>query len=139
MYKRKILVSSVHLRTLAAGLVFVFIISACGPSDADFTEFSKYSSPDGKQYVVIDSAHSVLAFGPETLRIYVSEGDNSSPTLVVTTKIANDGTGISEKNITADWISRDILSLCLRGVEQEDHILEINIREVSYVEKSQNC
>lgn len=133
------LAPSVYIHNLTVGFGLMLCASACGPSDSDFTEFSKFISPDGKQYVVIDSAHSVLAYGPETLRIYVSVEGSSTVTHVVTTKIANDGAGISDKNVRAEWVNHDILRLCLTGVEQEDYVLEVDIRKVSYIEKTQNC
>ena len=61
-------------------LVFIIgitlVSSACGPSASDFTEFSTYKSPDGKYFVIVDSAHSALAYGPETVRVYVVEKKN---------------------------------------------------------------
>lgn len=82
-------------------VAFVVFTTACGPSDSDFSEFSTYRSPDGSYYVIIDSAHSKLAFGPETIRVYVVEKDKRVRNYIVTTKIANDGGGISETNVKA--------------------------------------
>ena len=113
--------------------------TACGPSDSDFTEFSTYKSPDGGYFVIIDSAHSKLAFGPETIKVHVVEKDRRVRNHVVTAKIANDGGGISDSNVKAKWIKADVIQLCLSGVEQEDNILEINVRKLSYTEVKNNC
>ena len=115
------------------------LLSACGPSDSDFSEFSTSESPDGKFYVIIDSAHSTLAFGPETIRVYVIAKDKRVRNHVVTTKIANDGGGISNSNVKVKWVQVDVIQFCLSGVEQEDNVLEINVRKLSYTEANKNC
>lgn len=113
--------------------------TACGPSDSDFTEFSTYKSPDGSYFVIIDSAHSKLAFGPKTIKVYVVEKDKRVRNHVVTTKIANDGGSISDSNVKAKWIQADVIQFCLSGVEQEDNILEINVRKLLHTEENINC
>jgi len=109
------------------------------PSDSDFSEFSAYEAPNGERTVVVDSAHSVLAYGAETIRVYVSGTDTGARTHVVTTKIANDGSDITSENVRAEWIHTDVLSLCLTGMEQDDRILEIDVRMLSYAERTQKC
>lgn len=118
--------------------IFTCIV-ACGPSDADFTAFSSYRAPDGTQTVVADSAHSVLAYGPETVRFFVVGENSQERKHVLTTKISNDGTGITADNIRAEWVQPDVLRLCLTGVEQEGRVLEIDVQALSYVEEEQEC
>ena len=126
-----------RLITCVTGIAL--LSSACGPSDSDFSEFSTYKSPDSQYSVIIDSAHSRLAFGPETIRVYVGTKDKPERKHVITTKIANDGGGISNSNIKANWIHPDVIQLCLSGVEQEDRILEINLRNLSHTQVSKKC
>ena len=115
------------------------IAISCGPSDADFSEFANYVSPDEKHTVIVDSAHSILSYGPETIRIYVAEGSSQERRHVVTTKIANDGTGISPKNLEVMWIQVHIVRFCLSGVEQKDSVLEVNTRTFTFSERSERC
>ena len=126
-------------RLIAVVLGLVLSTSACGPSTSDFSEYSTFESPDGKHTVVIDSAHSRLAFGPETIRVYVVAKDTGERNHIVTTTISNDGAGISDANVKATWIQTDVIQFCLSGVEQEDAILEIDIRKLSHTEASKNC
>jgi hypothetical protein len=123
--------------------VSVFAIAifatACGPADSDFNEFSTYKSPDGQYFVIVDSARSALAFGPETIRVYVVEKEKRVRNHIVTTKIANDGGGISNANVKVTWIQSDTIKFCLTGVEQEDSVLEINLRTFSHTETKKNC
>lgn len=114
-------------------------IESCGATDADFVEFSRYESPDKTWTVEIDSAHSVLAYGPETIRVFVSDGRNRTRVHVVTTKIANDGTGISDENIRAEWVDRENTRFCLTGVEQRDRVLKINTRTRVHIEQDEKC
>ena len=127
----------VHLITSL--VVITLFLTACGPSDSDFTEFSTYKSPDGSYFVIIDSAHSKLAFGPETIRVHVVEKDKRVRNHVLTTKIANDGGGISNSNVKAKWVHTKVIQFCLSGVEQEDNILEINVQKLSHTEVYKNC
>lgn len=127
-------------RSMVYLLGIVCCISACGPSNSDFTEFSTYKSPGGNHFVIVDSAHSKTAFGPETIRVYVVEKDSRARNHVVTTKIANDGGGISNENIKAEWINSDIIKFCLSGAEQEDSVLKINVRTFLHSEEGkQKC
>lgn len=113
--------------------------SACGPSDSDFSDYSTFVSPDDKYNVIIDSAHSKLAFGPETIRVFVVGKDKGVRSHIVTMKIANDGGGISEENVKAIWIQPEILQLCLSGAEQDDSALEINVRSLSHTKENIKC
>jgi len=113
-------------------------VTACGPSESDFKEFSTYESPDGGNTIIIDYAHSMFAFGPETIRVFVVRKGDQARSHVVTTKISNDG-GITDKNIKAEWKQESVVEFCLTGVEQEDSVLIINLRDLSYTENEEKC
>lgn len=115
------------------------LLTACGPSESDFTAFSSYASPDGRYAVIIDSAHSRLAFGPETIRVYVVEKETRVRNHIVTMKIANDGGGIGDANVKANWIRSDLIQFCLSGVEQRDSILEIDVRQRVHRKFEKRC
>jgi len=113
-------------------------VTACGPSESDFKEFSTYKSPGGGNTIIIDYAHSMFAFGPETIRVFVVRKGGQTRSHVVTTKISNDG-GITDKNIKAEWKQENVVEFCLSGVEQKDSILIINLRDLSYTENEEKC
>jgi hypothetical protein len=113
-------------------------IAACGPSDSDFKEFSTYESPDGSNTIVVDYAHSIFAFGPETIRVFVIRKGGQDRNHIVTTKVSNDG-GITAKNIKAEWAQENQIKFCLSGVEQEDSVLVIDLRDLSYSEIEEKC
>ena len=136
MHDRELTLSARLITSLVAITLFS---TACGPSDSDFTEFSTYKSPDGSYFVINDSAHSKLAFGPETIRVYVVEKDKRLRNHIVTTKIANDGGGIRNSNVKAKWIQSEVIQFCFSGVEQKDNILEINVRTFSHTEFHETC
>lgn len=112
--------------------------AACRPSDSDFSEFSTHASPDGEATVVVDTAHSKLAYGPETVRIFIVPRGSRARNHVLTTKIANDG-GITAANITAEWLQPDVIQFCLSGVEQQDKVLKINITTYEYTDETEKC
>ena len=113
-------------------------IAACGPSDSDFKVFSTYESPDGSNTIVVDYAHSIFAFGPETIRVFVIRKGGQDRNHIVTTKVSNDG-GITAKNIKAEWAQENVIKFCLSGVEQEDSVLVIDLRDLSYSEIEEKC
>ena len=114
------------------------VIAACGPSDSDFKEFSTYESPDGSNTIVVDYAHSIFAFGPETIRVFVIRKGGQDRNHIVTTKVSNDG-GITAKNIKVEWAQENVIKFCLSGVEQEDSVLVIDLRDLSYSEIEEKC
>jgi hypothetical protein len=71
--------------------------------------------------------------------VYVVEKDNRVRNHVVTTKISNDGGGVSRSNLEVEWVRSDIIKFCLTGAEQEDSILEINVQTLAYSERKKNC
>lgn len=58
---------------------------------------------------------------------------------VVSTKVANDGTGISPANVRAEWRTADSLRFCLAGVEQNDRVLDIDVQTLAYAERVEQC
>ena len=120
-------------------LGYITCLIGCDLSNADFSVFSTIQDQSGQDKVIIESAHSVLAYGPETIRVYVRNPNTGTRELVVTTKIANDGAGISTENIRSEWKNSRILSFCLSGVEQEDRILGINVETLFYSETIERC
>ena len=121
---------------MALGIAVV--TAGCGPSDSEFIEFSTYESPDGDYTVVVDYAHSMFAFGPETVRVFVTPRGSRARNHIVTTKISNDG-GITADNIRAEWKDKNTIEFCMSGVEQEDSVLTINLPEHRYSEVEKKC
>lgn len=113
-------------------------VTACGPSESDFKAFSTYDSPGGSHTIVIDYAHSLFAFGPETIRVFAVRKGSQDRSHVVTTRISNDG-GITDRNIRAEWKHENLVEFCLSGVEQVDRVLIINLRDLSYTENEETC
>ncbi len=120
-------------------LAIIFGMAACAPADKDFTEFASYPSPRGSQTVIVDTARNRLPFGPEIIRIYVNPSGSQAKNHVLTTKVANDGGGISDDNIQIEWLGEDRIQLCLSGDEQQDTLIEINLLNLQFSEMLQPC
>ena len=127
------------MKRLSCVLVTILGIAACGPSDKDFTEFASYPSPRGSLTVIVDSAHSPLPFGPETIRIYLNPAGSQARNHVLTTKVANDGGGITDDNVQIKWLGEDRIQFCLSGDEQQDTLIEINLLNLQFSEKLLPC
>ena len=89
--------------------------------------------------MIVESAHSRFAFGPETIKVYAVEKEKRTRKHIVTTRISNDGGGIRDANIRTQWLQPHIIRFCLSGVEQNDIILEINLRTNSHNEVEKPC
>lgn len=127
------------MNRLSCVLVTIIGIAACGPSDKDFSEFASYPSPRGSLTVIVAAAHSRLSFGSETIRIYVNPAGGRAKNHVLTTKISNDGGGITNDNIQIEWLGEDRIQFCLSGDEQQDTLIEINLLNLQFSEKLQPC
>ena len=122
---------------MASGLLSA---AACGPSDSDFVEFDTFHSPDDKHHVVVEMApKNNLAFSPEAVRIYSSEGDTSERHLLATTSLANDGSRITGDNIRAEWIDSETVRLCFSGSEQDDEAIVMDLAAATFSVESAEC
>ena len=113
----------------------------CGPSDAEFSIYETYHSPEGSISIIIKTAPShKFAYAPEILQFYLEDKTKKNSTLLLfKTKIANDGGRLGPSNIQASWIDQNKLRLCLSGVEQNDIVVEINAEDLSYSERTGKC
>jgi len=129
-------------RSIANGVLFgVFLsVTACGPSDSDFTEFDTFYSPDEKHRVVVEMApKNSFAFSPETIRFQLAEQGTSERYLLGTTSLANDGSRIMAENIRATWIDSKTVRICLSGAEQDDEAIVIDVLTASFSVESAKC
>ena len=111
----------------------------CSPSDENYRVYATLPNPVNNRLVTIEKAQSVLAYGPETIRVYVKQLNASERVHRVTTKISNDGGEVSDENIQLTWKGEYRLSLCLSGDEQDDKLLEIDVEEKSFTETTMKC
>ena len=120
-------------------IFYILIFSGCGPSESDFKEYSRYLSPDNSSVVAVSLAPAKLAYGPTSVRIKLIEEKSGNLHHIVSTKVANDGVPLSDKNISATWIDVDTLNLCLSGDEQQDEKIEIKLSTASYSSSIEEC
>ena len=114
--------------------------AGCGPSDADFSEFASFNSPDMKYRVTVETApKNGFAYSPEAVRVYLGERGVSDRKLVATASLANDGGAITDENIQTKWLDSQTVRLCLSGAEQDDEVLVINVRTASFTAESTEC
>ena len=118
---------------------FSLLIGGCGPSESEFKEYASYLSPDNTSIVAISIAPAKLAYGPTSVRIALIDGKSGNSNHIVSTKIANDGVPLSDKNVIASWIDADTLQLCLSGDEQQDEQIEIKLSQASYLSSNVEC
>lgn len=127
------------VRTGALGSVLLSV-AACGPSDSDFAEFDTFRSPDQKHRVVVETApKNSMAFASEVIRLYLVGQDTNERYLLTTTTLANDGSGLIDENIQAEWVDSRTVRLCLSGAEQEDEAIVIDVETRLFSVESATC
>lgn len=115
-------------------------LAACGPSDADFVEFDTFTSPDNTYRVTIESAPArSLSFSPEDVRFYAVGPGNDERVLIGTTRLSNDGSRLTDRNIRAEWVGAGALEACLAGSEQDDEIVIVDLVAMSFSTESAAC
>lgn len=115
-------------------------VAACGPSDSDFVEFGSFHSPDDKHRVVVEMApKNKFAFSPEAVRLYLAREDTSERYLLTTVSLSNDGSRITDENISARWIDSGTVRICLSGAEQDDEAIVIDVVTGSFFVELVNC
>jgi len=125
--------------TSTGALLGLIVFAGCGPSAADFELYDTFRSPQNSREVVVQIAYSKLAFGPTTVRFSARDVDSAELVEIVTTRISNDGSNITDENLGAEWVNERTLRLCLRGVEQADSVLEIDVVSGTHSETESPC
>ena len=124
--------------TSLAGMAAAIVLAGCGPSEADFVPYKTYSSPDGTIKLDIDAAPPKLAFGPETVRLFVTR-PGTSREHVATRKLANDGGGVHDDNVYVTWSGSQAVTVCLSGDEMKDLQILINLETPAIRERERDC
>jgi hypothetical protein len=79
-------------------------------------------------------------YGRQPIEIYVSELNNAEPQLIVATRVAHDGVGLTPSNLSAQWLKTNVIEFWLSGLqEQEETVLIVDIDQSSYIERAEAC
>ena len=128
------------MHTISRYLVcYILFLTGCSPSDSDFNEFARYSSPENTFAISVLTAQAKLPYGPTSVKINLIERNKDKTNQLIATKIANDGVPLSNRNIKANWINKDTLLICLSGDEQQDEAIKITISTASYTSSTIDC
>ncbi len=126
---------------IAAGF-FAVTLSACDLFESERSVFASYRAPQGESEVVVEVEEPGAAFAPHTIYVSLSrkgDAESSVPVSVLETQLANDGASLNPSNIRARWETPQRLWLCLRGEEQADQLLSIDISAVRAVVQTREC
>ena len=119
------------------------LLASCGPGMEEI--FSSTVSPDDSKSLRITVSEPKKLLGCEFCRrpFYVSiyllnlnSGDNS---LILETRLENDGVAFSSRNIVSRWMSNDIALVCLRASDLPKKGFLITIKERVKVTETKDC
>lgn len=131
----KVLLSLVLLLALLLGVM----LWQSRNVEIEYEQFSVLESDGGSYILTIEIGNPVLPYGPHSVAIAVKNTSDSRLIVAKTTRLANDGMGINSENISANWIDSDTASVCVRGDEQRDVYLLINMQNRNVSERYQQC
>ena len=95
-------------------------------SDIEVIRFSDLQSPDELHTLTIDVGEPSTPYGPHRVGLEIADASNS---LIIREqfRLANDGANIDSGNIVARWSNSDNVVICLRGDEQSDVLVSIQL------------
>ncbi len=96
-------------------------------------------SGDGSHSLIIEVGNPVLAYGPHSVLITIKNASESEVVVAKKTKLSNDGARIDTNNINTHWIDTDIAHVCIRGDEQKDTLMVIDVQSRTITEIDEQC
>ena len=106
--------------------------------DVEIHRFSELESPDGKHFLSVDLGNPSMPMGSHLVRIEI-KSVAGEPVMEGDFRLANDGANISSDNIHAEWIDHDSAEVCLRGDEQPDARVSIELSSRRMTEMHEKC
>jgi hypothetical protein len=122
---------------LAVALVVGFVLLLYN-DDVEMHRFSELEAPDGKHALLIHLGNPSLPMGSHLVRIAINSVAGE-PVMEGDFRLANDGANITSDNIHADWIDHDSAEVCLRGEEQSDTLVSVELASRRMTEKNGKC
>ncbi len=118
--------------------IFVILYFLLHKSDVDVRRYSEHLSTDNSHTLIIDVGNPSMPYGPHTVDISVANALNKT---IVRGQfhLSNDGSNISSANIEARWLDADNAEVCLRGDEQSDAVISIQVSSRNMIEKDGEC
>lgn len=115
--------------------VLIFLLNN---RDVETNRYSEVKTSDGSYSLIIDVANPSMPYGAHTVKITIA---NISNEIILSGeyRLSNDGAIIDGKNIEFRWISNDSAEVCLRGEEQADVIVSIQVSKQRIAKKEEQC
>lgn len=106
--------------------------------EVQVSRFSEVPSHDQLHSLTIDVADPSMPYGPHTVDITVTNQSNEA-IFGERYRLSNDGAIIGVSNIESRWLDDDRAEVCLRGAEQAEVRVSIQVTARTMVEKEGAC
>lgn len=121
---------------IAALVLYALMFLLLHNDEVRIMRYAELSSNDNSYQLLIDVTDPSTPYGSHKIDLSVAD---ASQTKIVSKRLrlANDGKNIGSENIEAYWTGNSHVATCLRGEEQGDILVSIDIsrRQVSISEK----
>ena len=107
--------------------------------EIEYEQFSALESGDGGYILTIETGNPSLPYGPHSVAISVTNASGSHVIVSKKTRLANDGARLKSNNISTRWIDTDTASVCIRGAEQRDAYILIDVPNQTISERFEKC
>ena len=140
VWKRTIIVVAKLIGGFLVVIVGILAVSilVLYKSDVDVRRFGELPSTDTSHTLIIDVGNPSMPYGSHMVKVSVVDTLNET---IVREKfrLSNDGANIGLNNIEARWIDSDNAEICLRGDEQADTLVSIQVSSRNVVKKDRGC
>jgi hypothetical protein len=125
--------------TLLVALGVGFLRWKTSNTEIEYERFSVVESMDGHHSLLIEIGNPRLPYGSHSVAIKVINASGSEVMAAKNVPLANDGMKVDSNNISAHWIDTQRAGVCIRGDEQSDNYLLINLRSLTISETQEKC
>lgn len=131
----KVLLGILLLLALLVGVMIWHTKNA----DIEYELFSELESGDRRNILMIEVGNPVLPYGPHPVIISVINASDSGVIATHKTQLANDGMTIDADNIYSIWTDTQTARVCMRGDEQSDAVILIDVADRKITERHEAC
>ena len=135
----KVLGGSALLIILVVALGIGYLLWESRNTEIEYEQFSVLQSNDEHYSLVVEIGNPRMPYGSHSVAVKAMSASGSEVIAAKNIKLANDGMEIDSDNITSHWVDKDNAGVCMRGDEQKDNYLLINLQSLTISEKQEEC
>lgn len=135
----KLLFAFILAVVLIFSVFFGYLIWKSRSTEIEYKEHTSLMSNDSSYNLMIEVGNPVLPYGPHSVMITVLNTSTSKVLITKKTNLSNDGARIESENIDVQWTDKNTAKICIRGDEQKDTLISIDVASQLITETEIQC